>query len=98
MLIAVIDHNNLARKLSLSSSVDLKYHKAYSKRSEHWSPQGTKEDKTHAFWPLVSRMLKTALLISRSFAKFCYFKNTTPTIAMKPVPKTNDVVENTFIF
>ena len=66
MLIAVIGYNNnLARKLSLSSSVDLKHHKAYSKRSEHWSPQGTKEDKTHAFWPLVSRMLKKGLLINQ---------------------------------
>ena len=97
-LIAVMDHNNnLARKPFLSG--DLKYHKVYSKRSKHWLAQVTKEDKTYDFWPLlVSRILKKRVadqktILRKSVIPADHPKNIAPTIAMKPVPKTSDVVQ-----
>ena len=99
-LIAVMDHNNnLARKTSLSSSGDLKYHKVYSKRSKHWSAQVTKDDKTYDFWPLiVSRILKKRVadqktILRKSVIPADHPKNIAHTMAMKPVPKTSDVVQ-----
>ena len=99
-LIAVMDHNNnLARDPALSASGDLKYHKVYSKRSKNWSAQVTKTDETYDFWPLlVSRILKKRVadqetVLRKVITPADHPKNIAPTIAMKPVPKTSDLVQ-----
>ena len=98
---AVIDHNsNLNRKPSLSSTGDLKYQKVYSKRSKNWRVQVVKEDKTFDFWPtLVSRIMKKRVadektILQKTELTSDHPKNIAPSIAMKPIPKTSDLVQS----
>ena len=100
-LVAVMDHNNnLNRKPSLSSSGDPKYQKVFSKRSKNWRVPVVKEDKTFDFWPtLVSRIMKKRVADEKSILRKTQLssdhpKNIAPSIAMKPIPKTSDLVQS----
>ena len=97
---AVIDHNNnLDRNPSLSLSGSLKHHKVYSKRSKNWRVQVVKEEKSYDFWPtLVSRIMRKRVddektVLRKSEMSSDHPKTIAPSIAMKPVPKTSDLVQ-----
>jgi len=95
--VAVIDHNNnLDRKPSLSSTGDPKYQKVYSKRSKSWRVQVVKEEKAFDFWPtLVSRIMKKRMADEkRSLRKTQLARDQPKNIAMKPIPKTSDLVQS----
>lgn len=100
ILLAAIDHNCHAfRKPALSEDGKLKYNKLYSKRSKNWRVQVVKEDKTYPFWPvLASRICQNRVQDEESITRRVVIpadhpKNIAPSIALKPIPKTLDLVE-----
>ena len=99
-LVAVIDHNNnLDRSPSLTWSGDPKLHKIYSKRSKNWRAQVVKEKKLYDFWPtLVSRIMQSRVadnetILRESEMPSDHPKTMAPSIAMKPVPKTRELLK-----
>ena len=99
-LVAVIDHNNnLDRNPSLSFTGNPMYQKVYSKRSKNWRVQVVKEDKKYDFWPsLVSRIMRKRVTDETTILRPTEMpsdhpKKISPSIAMKPIPKTSDLVQ-----
>ena len=99
-LLAAIDHNaHLHRKTLLTKDGNPKYNKVFSKRSSNWRVSVVKEDKTYDYWTTIS----TRVLKSRRDDKGSILRSTplpddhpqkiAPSIALKPIPKTVDLVE-----
>ena len=99
-LVAVIDHNNNFNcKPSLSSTGDLKYQKVHSKRSKNWRVQVVKDEKFDFWTTLVSRIMKKRVadektILRKTESTSDHPKNIAPSIAMKPIPKTSDLVKS----
>ena len=96
---AAIDHNTHAfRKPAFTKGGKAKKNKIYSKRSKNWQITRVKEPKTYNFWPtIVTRILKKRVDDEDSILKKVEVSNNhpkkiAPSIALKPVPKTSDLV------
>ena len=97
--LAAIGHNSHAfRKAAVSASGKLKYNKVYSKRSKNWRIVNIKELKTYDFWPTIAtRILKKRIDSEESILRKVevpddHPKKIAPSIALKPIPKTSDLV------
>lgn len=99
-MLAAIDHNSHAfRKPALKKNGNPKYSKVYSKRSKNWKIEVVKEDKTYSYWPtLASRILNKRASDNDSMQRkvkvpVSHPRNIAPSIALKPIQKTIDQVE-----
>jgi hypothetical protein len=99
-LLAAIDHNcHLHRKALITKDGKLKYNKVFSKRSNNWRVSVVKEEKAYDYWPTItSKVLqrrkddKGSILRSVPILED-HPKNIASSIALKPIPKTSDLVE-----
>ena len=98
--LAAIDHNSYVfRKLAVSKSGQPKYSKVFSKRSKNWRVEVVKEPKSYEFWPtLGTRILLKRVDDDDSILRKITIspdnpKNIDPSIALKPIPKTIDLVK-----
>ena len=99
-MLAAIDHNtNIKRSPALSVSGQLKYSKVYSKRSKNWRVSLVKEDKSYDYWPVLSsRILGKRIGDDENITRKVVLppdhpKHIAPSIAMQPIPKTSDLVQ-----
>ena len=99
-LLAAIDHNcHLHRKPLLTKDGKLKYNKVFSKRSNNWRVSVVKEEKGYDYWDTITCKVlqkrkddKGSILRSVPIPAD-HPKNIAPSIALKPIPKTSDLVE-----
>ena len=98
--LAAIDHNShVFRKSAFSKSGQPKYSKVFSKRSKNWRVEVVKEPNTYEFWPtLGTRILQKRVDDDDSILRKITIspdnpKNIDPSIALKPIPKTIDLVK-----
>ena len=96
---AAIDHNcHLHRKPLLTKDGKLKYNKVFSKRSNNWRISVVKEEKGYDYWDAITCKVlqkkddKGSILRSVPVPAN-HPKNIAPSIALKPIPKTSDLVE-----
>ncbi|CAB4011162.1 Hypothetical predicted protein [Paramuricea clavata] len=72
--------------------------KVFSKRSKNWRITTMKEPQTYDFWPtIVTRILKKRVddeetILRKVEVPKEHPKNIAPSIALKPIPKTRDLV------
>ena len=99
-LLAAVDHNcHLFRKPELKKNNEIKYSKVYSKRSKNWREKIVLEEKKFDFWaPLATEMLQKRLDDKDSILKKFplpaeHPKNISKSIAMKAIPTTQDIVQ-----
>ena len=75
-----------------------KMSKVFSKRSNNWRVTTVRESKSYDFWPTIAiRILKRMIddeesVLRRVERPMDHPKNTAESIAMKPIPKTSDLV------
>ncbi|CAB3982602.1 Hypothetical predicted protein [Paramuricea clavata] len=98
--LAAIDHNaHVFRKAAVTASGKPKHNKVYSKRSKNWRVKVVKEPRTYDFWPTIAcRILKKRVDDEESILQKVEIpkehpKNIAQSIALKPIPKTSDLVE-----
>ena len=98
--LAAIDHNShVHRKAAVTAEGKPKYNKVYSKRSQNWRVTAVKEPKTYNFWPtIVTRILKKRVtdddsVLAKVEIPANHPKKIAPSIALKPIPKTSDLVQ-----
>jgi cystathionine beta-lyase family protein involved in aluminum resistance len=99
-ILAAIDHNNhVFRKAAVTAKGKVKYNKVYSKRSKNWRIVTVKESKTYDFWStLAVRILQKRIDDDESIKRKVVIskehpKNIAASIAMKAIPKTADLVQ-----
>jgi hypothetical protein len=99
-LLAAIDHNcHNFRQPELSKDGQKKYNKVYSKRSKNFRAMVVLEEKTYDFWAaLISGILQRKVDDKDSILKKMELPEDHPkkiahSIAMKPVPATEDIVK-----
>ena len=99
---AAINHNcHLHRKALLSKDGKLKYNKVFSKRSNNWRISFVKEEKSYDYWATITcKVLQKRKDDKGSILRSVpipvdHPKNIAPSIALKPIPKTSDLVEQT---
>lgn len=97
--LAAIDHNSHAfRKPAFTKNGKPKKSKVFSKRSNNWRISTVKEPKSYDFWPTIAtRILKKRIDDEESILRKVELskehpKNIAPSIALKPIPKTSDLV------
>lgn len=100
MKLAAIDHNfHTFRKPAFTKSGKQKFNKVYSKRSKIWKVEIIKEDKQYKYWPILAngildRREKDEQSVHRKIKiPENHPKNIAKSIALKPVPKTSDLVK-----
>ena len=75
------------------------YNKVFSKRSKNWRSELVKKPKTYDFWPTVAtRILKKRIDDEETILRKVELPDDHPkkiasSIALNPVPKTSDLVE-----
>ena len=96
--LAAIDHNSHTfRKAAFTKDGKRKMSKVFSKRSNNWRVTTVREPKSYDFWPTIAiRILKRRIddeesVIRRVERPMEHPKNA-ESIAMKPIPKTSDLV------
>ena len=99
-LLAAIDHNShLHQRPLVTKDRKIQYNKVFSKRSNNWRVSVVKEEKTYEFWPSITTKVlqkrkddKGSILRSTPIPED-HPKNIAASIALKPIPKTSDLVE-----
>ena len=99
-LLAAIDHNShLHRKPLVTKDGKIQYNKVFSKRSNNWRVSVVKEEKHMNFGPHYNKGVeqkrkddKGSILRSTPIPEN-HPKNIAASIALKPIPKTSDLVE-----
>ena len=101
--LAAIDHNaHLFRKAAVTKDGKPKYNKVYSKRSKNWRIDEVKEPKSYDYWPtLAARIMQKKIDDQISILRTVHVpadhpKNIAPSIALKPIPKTSDLVQKAY--
>ena len=99
-LLATVDHNcHLFRKPELKKNNEIKHSNVYSKRSKNWRAAIVLEEKKFDFWaPLATEILQKRLDGKDSILKKVRLpaehpKNISKSIAMKAIPATKDIVQ-----
>jgi len=97
--LAAIDHNSHTfRKAAFTKDGKPKMSKVFSKRSNNWRVTTVRESKSYEFWPTIAiRILKRRIddeesVLRRVERPMDHPKNLAESIAMKPIPKTSDLV------
>ena len=97
--LAAIDHNSHTfRKAAFTKDGKPKKSKVFSKRSNNWRVTTVRESKTYDFWPTIAtRISKKRIddeesVLRRVKRSIDHPKNIAQSIAMKPIPKTSDLV------